>query len=155
MIVNNCIICGSELKDEKVKLRARMKKVHGTPQPDRIVYEAWCSNCEIYLQKSVQGKSHSNWRTSNIDPAKILAEVSTEELYEIELSIAEQALIEASIDISENWRTFISMKKIDDIILKYSLTEDVYKIQGLVIKRQGHLIGNFVYSYIKTLPNTT
>lgn len=139
-----CNICQSELINKKLLVRARMKKVDGKPVADRVKYEAWCPSCEVYLRKTVQGRSESDWKSSHISIDELKEKVSENEILQLKLEIKQIPDLESLSRRKENWVTFISMKKDDDDLYHYIQEGTSSKIKGYVIKRGTFLIGSFV-----------
>ena len=143
--MNNCKICDSELLNKEQVLRARMKNIDGKPLADKIVYKAWCPNCEIYLRKTTQGHQNGDQETSHIKQSQLYNELSENELHKLKSDIENKPEKNDTYHIKERWDEFISMKKKNDKIYSYVQDDSTDQIRGYVIKRKSFLISFFVY----------
>lgn len=143
--MNNCKICDSELINKEQVLRARMKNVNGKPVGDRVVYKAWCSNCEIYLRKTVRGGQGDDWKTSHVQLDELDRELSEAEIHKLKAEIEQKTEKKDIFKRKKKWKEFISMMKESDKLYRYIQHDSPYLIKGYVIKRKSFLIGFFVH----------
>lgn len=122
-------------------MRARMKNA-----ADRVIYRAWCPNCEIYLRKTTQGRNEGKWETSHVKHDELQSELSHQEFLELTLNVEESALLDDTFQTEKRWNEFISMKKEDDKVYSYIQGNSTTRIKGYVIKRDSFIIGFFVHN---------
>lgn len=139
-----CVICNCQLINKEQTLRARMRNKDGKPVADRIVYKAWCPNCEIYLRKSTLGHKAGFWVTSDVREFELICEIPNNEFLNIKTEIEKYIKTDKGRIRQEKWNEFISVKKENDYIYSYSQNDNLHTIKGYVIKRGIHFISQFI-----------
>lgn len=147
---NHCTICNSELNNIEQVLKARMKPVNGNRVANRVIYKAWCPNCEIFLRKRLPSKKEPQWETSPIKVHELQDELSDKELQTLKSEMEQVSSKDGVPNSKKKWNELISMKKESDKIFSYVQGDASHLIKGYVIKRGVYLIGFFVHEIVDT-----
>ena len=130
MNLGKCPICGGQVTKEEW-----VGHFNTGIEPHLHSYEAFCESCQIVLTRTISGKQDTGWRSSFVDIRDIVGELSSEEVAQVEIILAQYPILLA------NWQKFITQKRGTDIVCRFKEKDVPYT--GLTIKRGDHLIGRF------------
>jgi hypothetical protein len=125
-----CPICGGQVTQETWAGHVNMGE-----QAHEHLYKAFCETCQIALERKIVGKQDTGWFSSSVNQQDIVAELSREEVAEVE------KLLSRYPKLLTEWREFIAQRRETDIVCRFKQKDLLYT--GLTIKREDHLIGRF------------